>query len=103
MCSQKKLHIYLLDGFADDTVTVLVESKKVFHQSNITTRVQIGLAESFEMIIENPPVKVEIIISKRQLNKTVTIDGPWPVYLGVSVTQEGKIAHRVSQKPFYFL
>jgi len=103
MTSQRQLHVFLEEGFADDTVTVLVEGKKVFHQSNITTRVQIGLAESFEMIIENPMVKVEIIISKRQLNKTVIIDGPWPVYFGVSVTQEGKIAHRVSQKPFYFL
>ena len=103
MSSRKKLHIYLLDGFADDTVTVLLESKEVFHQSNISTRVQIGLAESFEMIIDNPPVEVKIIISKRQLSKTMMLSGPWPVYLGVSVTQEGKIAHRISQKPFYFL
>lgn len=103
MPSKKKLHIYLLDGFADETVTVLVESKEVFHQSNISTRVQIGLAESFEIVIGNPPVEVKIIISKRQLSKTIIIDGPWPVYLGVSVTQEGKIAYRISKKPFYFL
>jgi len=71
MTSQRQLNVFLEEGFADDTVIVLVESKKVFHQSNITTRVQIGLAESFEMIIENPPVKVEIIIKHRRLSKSL--------------------------------
>jgi hypothetical protein len=103
MVSQRKLFVSLEEGFANDTVTVMVNQKEVFHQTGITSRVQIGLAKSFEITIENSPAEVQIIIPEKRLRKKLTIDGPWPVYLGVSLLPEGKLAHRTSQKPFHYL
>ncbi len=44
------LHIAFQEGFTDDTVVVRVNGREVFRKGSVKTRLQIGYADSFEVI-----------------------------------------------------
>jgi hypothetical protein len=99
------LHIAFQEGFMDDTVVVRANGKEVCHKPNVTTRLQIGYADSCEADVRENTVNVEVILPLRSLSKAIPIvfDDSTPVYLGLSVTPEGRISERVSREPFGYL
>ena len=99
------LHIEFQEGFMDDTVVVQVNDKEVCRKSNMRTRLQIGYADSCEVDVRENTVNVEVALPLRNLSKAIPIvfdDAP-SVYLGLSVTPEGRISERVSREPFGYL
>ena len=63
MASQKKLGIFLEEGFANDTVTVLVNQKKVFHQTGITSKDIRDAAKEMNDKIRNAAEATEVLES----------------------------------------
>src|SRR5688572_2900185 len=96
------LHIDLQEGFEDENVVIKVAGKEAFRKTNVRTKLQIGLADSFETTIESGPVTVEIELPSKNLSKSIEVQGSNAVYLGVSVI-EGKIEHRIAHEQFGYL
>ncbi len=97
------MRIDLQDGFYNDTVVIVVNGKEVFRRTDVSTRFQIGYALSVDQgIAENSPV-VEIILPLKNLSETIKLRTPEPVFLGVSLTQDGKIDCRISHEPFRYI
>lgn len=96
------LRIDLQEGFEDETVVIKVAGKEAFRKSNVRTKLQIGLADSFETTIEDGPVTVEIALPSKNLSEEIEVQGSTAAYLGVSVI-EGKIEHRISHEQFGYV
>lgn len=96
------LHIDLQEGFEDETVVIKVAGKEAFSKTNVRTKLQIGLADSFETTIQEGPVTVEIELPSKNLSQSIEVQGSNTVYLGVSVNA-GKIEHRISTEQFGYV
>lgn len=97
------LHTALQEGFAGDEVVLRIGGREVFHEPRVTTRTQIGLAATNEAQVPAGPVTVEVSLPGRKLNFTVPLQVTQDIYLGVSVTPEGKIRHVVAHEPFGYV
>ena len=96
------LHIALQDGFVDDTVIVRFDGNEVFHKTGISSRTQIGYADSFEVTAGQEDVRVEVLVPSKDLAEAITLRVTSATYLGVSI-EAGTIAHRISDEPFGYL
>ena len=56
------LRIRLGDGFNNDTVSVRVNGEQVFHKSGVTTDLRISRADSVDVPVGEPPVRLEISV-----------------------------------------
>lgn len=97
-----QLHIALQEGFDSEAVVIRVNDKEVFNKQDVRTRLQIGLADSFEVEVERGPATVEILLPRKNLTKTIQINIPEEPYLGVSLVA-GEITHRASATPFGYV
>lgn len=97
-----ELTIDLQNGFEDDTVLIKVNGAEVFQATKVSTRYQIGLARSVKLHAVEARSVIEIILPERVLSKSVDLDTSSPVYLGVSMTPEREITHRISSGPFLY-
>ena len=96
------LSVALEDGFEQDAVVVVVNGQQVFDSSDVSTRMQIGLADSFEVPIEAADAVIEVTVPSQGLTgrfETLVADR---MHLGVSL-QEGEIVFRTSKEPFGYL
>ena len=97
------LNVALEEGFEQDAVLVVVNGQQVFDSTDVSTRMQIGLADSFEVPIEEDEAIVEVTVpSQDGLTGRYQIDVPDRVHVGVSL-QEGDIVFRTSKEPFGYL
>ncbi|HEV3364215.1 MAG TPA: hypothetical protein VG795_08760 [Acidimicrobiia bacterium] len=94
-----ELHIALEEGFFDEEVVVRVGSHEAFRSETVRTRLQIGLATSFSVSVEDSPVTVEIELPRRGVHhrETVVVDGA--TWLGISL-ENGDVVVRRSPEPF---
>ena len=99
----KLLTIDLRDGFKDDTVSIKVEGNEVFRATDISTRVQIGLARSIELEIEGQSATVEINLPLKNLAERIELEMLAPVFIAVSLRWEGGIDWRISAEPFGYV
>lgn len=98
------VHIDLQEGFEDDAVVIRVNSKEVFRKLNVKTRLQIGFADYVEANVPEGLVNVEIALPLRNLSESIMLQLTVPVYIGVSVTRDGKIVHTEPRtEPFGYL
>ncbi len=56
------LHINLQEGFANDTVVVRVNGQEVFNRTSVKTRLQIGLANAFEVDVPEGSADIQIAL-----------------------------------------
>jgi hypothetical protein len=96
------LHIALQEGFEDETVVIRAAGKEVFRKDNVRTKLQIGLADSFEVNVEESPVTIEIDLPAKNLTESIEVQAPNTVHLGLSLI-EGQIRHRISSEPFGYV
>jgi hypothetical protein len=96
------LNVALEEGFEQDAVVVVVNGQQVFDSGDVSTRMQIGLADSFEVAIEEEEAVVEVGVPSRGLTGRFETPVTDSVHLGVSV-QEGDIVFRTSREPFGYL
>jgi hypothetical protein len=92
------LHIALQEGFMGDDVVVRVQGEEVFCKEDVTTRPQIGYADSFEVRAEGEDVKIEVLLPLKKLSETIMLQVPPTEYLGVSLN-EGRIDYRTKREP----
>ena len=96
------LHIALQEGFEDETVVIRVAGKDAFRKDNVRTKLQIGLADSFDTNVEEGPVSIEIEVPSKGLSRSIELQVPNTVYLGVSIIA-GKIEYKISHEPFGYV
>ncbi len=89
------LHIAFQDGFSDDTVVALVNGEEVFRKTGVTTRLQVGHADSFEVTVEGGPVDIRILLPLKDLSEVIQVQVAAATYVGVSI-ERGKIVRRVA-------
>lgn len=97
------LHIALQEGFLDDTVEIHVDGREVFRKEGVTTRLQLGKADSFETTLEGDPATVRVTLPAKDVSETIVVpEVSSTVYLAVSI-ENGKVGHRISSEPFGYL
>ncbi len=94
-----KLVIDFQEGFAEDTIVVLIDDREVFRKQAVTTNFLLGHADSFETEVSEPPFEVEVSVTSRGLSGGIRLDPVGAVYLGVSVGDR-EITFVVSDQPF---
>jgi hypothetical protein len=97
------LHVALQEGFTNDSVQILVNGREVFKKQDITTKTQIGFADSVELDIPKQPATVRVEVSSRLASETIALPEEDAVFLGISLSRDGKITHRISKEPFGYL
>jgi hypothetical protein len=97
------LHIALQDGFLNDEVIIQVNGEEGFHQSQVKTRFQIGLATSFETNVLKGSIEVNAILPQKNLARSTVLEISAPTYLAISITAEGNISFHVSNDRFRYL
>jgi hypothetical protein len=99
------LHVALQEGFQDDRVVIKVNGAEVASRPAVTTRNQIGFAESVEVEVPAPDITVEIQVPSRQLSGSVPVDVEGvegKVYLGVSIAH-GRLEMVQQREAFGYL
>jgi hypothetical protein len=96
-----RLHIALQEGFADDRVSIDVDGREIYSKDGVTTRTQIGLADSIDTTHDAGPATIEIRARDRTATITETLSGD--LYLAVSLSPDGRIAHRAAAQPFRYM
>lgn len=96
------LHVALQEGFSDDTVEVRVNGAQVFRKSGVSTRTQIGFADSVETEVDADAVDLTISLPNKSLSKSLVFPLSEPIYVGVSVEAQG-ITFNVSMEPFGYV
>lgn len=95
------LTIDFQEGFAGDTVVLSLNGDEVLRQENITTKMVLGYAGSFESEVETGSVTVEIYVQTKDLRETVILEVSEDTYLGISIT-DGKIETIQLDEPFKY-
>lgn len=96
------VNVALEEGFTGGPVAVRINGAEVFRKEDVKTRLQIGLAASFEKEVEPGPVRLEVELPEKELEKTFDLDVSGTVYAGISV-QDGDLVIRTSAEPFGYL
>lgn len=97
------LHIDLQEGFARDEVAVRINGNEVLHKSGVTTRNQIGLADSVEADLAPGTAQLEIALPLKGQLRTLPVQiASAPVYVGVSITPDGTINAARSETAFRY-
>jgi hypothetical protein len=97
------LHIALHDGFFNDHVLIEVNGREVYRKTGVSTRQQIGYADSVETDVQGPQVKIVVALPEKNLSQTIHRTVTRPTYLGLSVTSDRRIDNKISADPFGYL
>jgi hypothetical protein len=96
------LHVALQEGFSNDTVEIRVNGTEVFRKSGVTTRTQIGFADSVETEVDADAVNIMVSLPQKGLSKSLVFPIAEPTYVGVSVAAQGLVLD-VSMEPFGYV
>jgi len=96
------LHIALQEGFDGDVVVVRVNGKEALRKKDVTTRMQIGLADSVDTVWDGESARVEVEVPTRNISGTIEEPLQGESYLGISILK-GAIDGRVSTEPFGYV
>jgi len=97
------LTVHLREGFFRIPVLVCIDGRERFRSESVTTRMQIGLAETVHF--EVPAGNVEVEIRFPSLNRSIheTIDVRAETHLGVDLDESGRASLRVQREPFCYM
>lgn len=97
------LHIALQEGFTHDDVRIDVDGAQVYSRQDVSTRQQLGLADSFDTQVDVNEVTVRIALATRHTQEEFVVPLNEANYLGISVDRHGGIQRRISATPFGYL
>jgi len=98
-----KLHFAMQEGFNRDSVRLKLQDREVYSKSNLTTRTQIGLADSIDVETQSGSQVLEIEIATRGKSLAIPIKVEDSTYIAISITPDGQVSHRISGEPFGYL
>lgn len=91
MSATDVLHIALQEGFFEARVVVAVDgTRHEFH--GLTTRMQIGLAETLDLEVSAGLHSVTVQLPDHRQRESIEVDVDGEHYLGVDVAADGTIA-----------
>jgi hypothetical protein len=102
------LHIALQEGFTHDDVRIDVAGAQVYSRQDVSTRLQLGLADSFDAPVDrahadDDRVIVHVALPTRHVEEEFVVPLGEATYVGISVNRDGGIRHRVSATPFGYV
>ena len=97
------LHVAFQEGFSDDEIVVRVNGIEVFRKSGVTTRLQIGYADSFELDIPSGEARLEVNVVTRNATTSRVLQVSDRRYVGVSLDRRGQLVCELSDQPFGYL
>lgn len=100
--SMATLNIALEEGFDNDRVLVSVNGTQRFERSGVSTKLQIGLAEQFEVTVPDGRAAIEVALPERSLNGSDQVDAANTVYIGVSA-EGGMLRFRHASQTFGYV
>jgi len=83
-------------------VEMRINGAEVFNKPQVSTRRQIGFADSFETNVGGGAIKVTLDLPHRAISASRVLQVNAPTYVGASVTPEG-LQFDISQEPFGYL
>jgi hypothetical protein len=98
------IHVALQEGFQNDTVVVRLDGVEVYRQTGLKTRMQIGLADSFDLDVAPGPIELWVEVLTQNAGVRVPIEVPVAreLYVGVSVAPDGGVSYKVTDEPFRY-
>lgn len=97
------LHIALREGFAGEEVAVSVDGREVF-RDRVTTRLQVGLASSFDLDVAEGDRKVVVDVAGSAAGSPLTIPVTGQTWVGVSLLRDrAELDWTVSDAPFGYV
>lgn len=97
------LHIALQEGFTHDDVRIDVDGAQVYSRQDVSTRQQLGLADSFDTQVDENEVTVLIALATRHTQEEFVVPLNEANYVGISVDRHGGIQRRMSATPFGYV
>lgn len=95
------LHIDFQEGFEGEPVSARVDGREIFSKPAVRTRMQIGLADSCEVTLSDGDVSLEVTARTATLRVPLRLERD--TWVGVSVSEDGDIVHRISSEPFGYV
>ena len=92
--------VSLEDGFAQDHVLIRVDGTTAFERTDVTTRMQTGLAAAV-LVDTSDSSNLEVELPNRGLSRAVDIDGSSTPYVRVSVVDGDVAVTTTDQAPYY--
>lgn len=98
------IHVALQEGFQNDTVIAQLDGTEVYRRAGLNTRMQIGLADSFDLKAPSGRAELRVDVVTRKAHVTVPVEVPpgEERYVGISIAPDGKIVQRISEDPFHY-
>ncbi len=95
-----RVSLALREGFLDDHVRILAGEREVAAFDHLSTRVQIGLAETLDLDLAPGEDRLIVLLPDKDMRAEIALDQSAGRYIGVSITRDGKnIEARVSKTP----
>jgi flagellar motor switch protein FliM len=98
-----KISIDLQEGFSGDEVILREGGKEIYHARNVTTKTQIGLADTFTAELSAGKTILNVIMPSRHIEETREILPAENLHIAVSVTPNNKLEWKLSDSPFYYM
>jgi len=92
--------VSLEDGFAQDHVLIRVDGTTAFEQTDVTTRMQTGLAAAV-LVDTSDTSNLEVELPSRGLSRAVDIDANSTPYVRVSIVDGDVDVAPTDQAPYY--
>jgi hypothetical protein len=96
------LHIALQEGFSGDRVIVRVDGAEIANRPTVSTRNQIGLAETVEVEVPTGELLLEVELPTRALRESTRVVVEGTTYVGASV-EDGHIRLITQREAFRYL
>jgi hypothetical protein len=98
------IHVAIQEGFQNDTLVVQLDGAEVYRRAGLKTRMQIGLADSFDLDAAPGPAELRVEVPTRNAGVTIRVEVPavGELYVGVSVSPDGAITYQSTDEPFRY-
>ncbi len=97
-----QITIDLQEGFENDTVVIRMNGQEVLMHENVSTRLQIGLADRFELQLSQGSNMIDIELPVKKIKIKKEADLKIDQYWGVTYHAEGRLTIREQPHEFWY-
>jgi hypothetical protein len=97
------LHLDLQEGFAHDSVVVMVNAREAYRKPDVSTNLSASVADTFEVNTDGNQAKIEVQILTRHTANSTTVDLREFPHVGVSLNSTGKPAFTPAKERFRYM
>ena len=95
------VHVYLLDGFSQDQVTIRADGRVVFEAPDVTTKRLLGYAKKLPPIEAGASLQLQLELPQRAIRSEINVDLQSECHVAISV-EGGQLKHFVSAQRLGF-